>query len=285
MNLDLPPAWVKLDLSGISGVVMVVGAPDTGKSTFTRYLFERLQSGGARLALLDGDPGQSSLGPPGTMTIALAAPGEPVFPPTGQAWRWFVGSTSPSGHMLAVLVGAQRLIRAAGAKLTIYDTSGLIDPTLGGTALKFAKIDLLQPVVVFAIQKDQELEPLLQPLRRSRRTRLIVLAPSAAARRRNSPDRQAYRAGQFAHYFQSARRHALDWSRYGVFPYPQFVLNRLLALEDENGFALALGVIQAIDRPNRRIEVLSPLASLEGVASLHLGDLILEPGTFRDRRL
>jgi polynucleotide 5'-kinase involved in rRNA processing len=78
---------------------------------------------------------------------------------------------------------------------------------------------------------------------------------------------------------------ALDWAHYGVFPYPQFALNRLFALEDPGGFTLALGIIQSIDRSKRRIEILTPLESLEQVTALHLGDLMVEPGTFRDRRI
>jgi hypothetical protein len=56
----------------------------------------------------------------------------------------------------------------------------LVDPAHGGAALKFAKIDLLSPQMVFAIQVKDELEPILQPLRRSLRGRLVVLGPSAA---------------------------------------------------------------------------------------------------------
>jgi polynucleotide 5'-kinase involved in rRNA processing len=54
----------------------------------------------------------------------------------------------------------------------------------------------------------------------------------------------------------------------------------LIALKDEEGFALAIGIVQSIDRPRRRLEILTPLPSLTGVSSLHVGDLYLDPGTF-----
>jgi polynucleotide 5'-hydroxyl-kinase GRC3/NOL9 len=267
---------------------MVIGAPDAGKSTFSRYLFERFQAEGLRTAFLDGDPGQASLGPPTTLTLSLSTGDTDDFPPAGKTWRWFAGSTSPAGHMLPVLSGSARLIQAAmeaGAQAIVHDTSGLVDPAHGGAALKFAKIDLLSPQMVFAIQIKDELEPILQPLRRSLGGRLVVLGPSAAVRRRDHSDRQEYRTSRYAAYFHGARSLSLEWSHLAVFPYPLFALNRVIALRDEAGFTLAIGIIQSIDRPRRRLDVLTPLPSLSGVASLHIGDLYLDPGTFRDRRI
>ncbi|NIO10390.1 MAG: hypothetical protein GTO40_21240, partial [Deltaproteobacteria bacterium] len=66
-----------------------------------------------RVGYLDGDPGQSTLGPPGTMTLAVAENGDDTFPPRGRIWRGFVGSVSPVGHMLPVLTCAARLLGAA----------------------------------------------------------------------------------------------------------------------------------------------------------------------------
>jgi polynucleotide 5'-hydroxyl-kinase GRC3/NOL9 len=286
--VDILPEWQQISLSGQRGIFMVIGAPDAGKSTFARYLFERFQAEGLRTAYLDGDPGQASLGPPTTLTLSLSTGDSGEYPPVGKTWRWFVGSTTPAGHMLPVLAGSARLIQAAvqaGAQAIIHDTSGLVDPAHGGAALKFAKIDLLSPQMVFAIQIKDELEPILQPLRRSLRGHLVVLGPSDAVRRRDHSDRQEYRMTKYVAYFRDARSLTLEWSHYAVFPYPLFALNRLIALRDEAGFTLAIGIIQSIDRPRRRLEVLTPLSSLADVACLHVGDLYLDPGTFRDRRI
>ena len=177
---DIPPEWAQLDLQGLSGTLMVVGPPDVGKSTFARYLFRRFCAVFPCVAYLDGDPGQSTLGPPGTMTLALAEKGDETFPPKGRIWRGFVGSVSPAGHMLPVLICAARLAEAArdaGAQVIVYDTTGLIDPSRGGIYLKLAKIDLLRPAVLFAIQRKQEMSALVLPLQRSRRLQLIELTP------------------------------------------------------------------------------------------------------------
>ena len=287
--LDIPPAWEKIDLGEARGTLMVIGATDTGKSTFARYLYRRLCAvPGRRVAYLDGDPGQSTLGPPTTMSLALGTSGEVTFPPQGQTRRRFVQAISPRGHMLPMVVSAARLAQAAregGADVLIYDTSGFVGAADGGASLKLAKIELLQPSVVFAIQRDQELEPVLTPLRHSRRPRLIELRPSPAAQRRDVLARQAHRATQFAHYFSPARSLAIDWKHLAVFPAPRFAFGQLVALEDAEGFTLALGIVELADLQAKRVTLRAPLASMDGVQALRLGDVTLDPRTFRDQPL
>ena len=255
-------AWKRLDLSSMGGVLMILGAPDVGKSTFSRYLYQRLVSEGRRAAYLDGDPGQSLLGPPSTLTLALGEPGEHGFPPNGDMRRWFIGSVSPSGHMLPILVGAERLVQAAlahEAEVVVYDTSGLIDPRQGGTALKLAKIDLLRPGALFAIQSGDELESLLIPLRRSHRCHVFDLRTTPEVRRRDVSSRQGYRAERFAAYFRHAMSLSLDWTSLAVFPAPRFAIESLVSFDDVDGFVRGLGIVQELDRKNRMIKLLTPL--------------------------
>ncbi len=283
---DIPRAWSHLELARLHGILMVIGAPDTGKSTFAQYLFRQLCTESHRVAYLDGDPGQSTLGPPTTMSLAFGASGDITFPPRGKTWRSFVGAVTPRGHMLPVLVGAARLMQAAqarGADTMIYDTSGLVSSKEGGLNLKLSKIDLLRPSVVFAIQREHELESLLTPLRRSRRVRVVDLRPSPSIKPRDTPTRQAYRASQFAQYFHAARPLTVDWDQLAVVPSPGFIFRQLAALEDADGFTLGLGIVQVADLRNKQVELLTPRKTLEGVDTLRLGDLTLDPQTFRDQ--
>ena len=190
--------------------------------------------------------------------------------------------------MLPVLVGASRLTQIAqkaGADVILHDTSGLVDPAQGGASLKLAKIDLLRPSVVFAIQRDQELEALLTPLRRSHRARVVDLRPALMARPRKIAQRQAYRAAQFARYFASAHSLIVNWERVAVLPSPSFIYHRLAALEDASGLTLGLGVVEVVDFRAKQVELWTPLQSLEKVDALKLGDLVLDPQTFRDQPL
>jgi polynucleotide 5'-hydroxyl-kinase GRC3/NOL9 len=296
MQIDIPPDWEEALSEPLRGTIMILGAPDTGKSTLARYLHERLAAGGLRVASLDGDPGQTSLGPPATMTLVMGTGAD--YPPGGPRWRRFVGSVSPRGHMLPILVGAAALAAAArgmGADVLIYDTSGLVDPAQGGTALKLAKIDLLRPDAVLAIQREDELEPLLEPLRGLRWLRLHELHPSPAVDPRDPAVRRAHRAERFAAYFRDARAVVLRWDRLAVWPNsadaarsqnaPVFNFRQLAALEDAGGFVLGLGIVQGADARTREVTLFTPLASPDGVEALRLGDLTVDARTYADQRI
>jgi len=287
LDVQIPLAWERLTFSSLGGVILIVGAPDTGKSTFARYLFRRLTAHHERIAFVDGDMGQATLGPPTTMTLALNESGDDSFPPTGPRFRAFVGGVSPRGRMLPTVVGAHKLVqkaREAGAAAVVFDTTGLVDPTQGGGALKRAKIELLQPKVVVGIQHRSELEYLLLPLRLSRRMRVIDLRAARAVQRRPAPVRQEHRAARFRLYFEKARALEVAWRRLAVFPAPTFKPHQLLALEDDEGFTLALGIVTANDPARNTLTLYTPLNSLEGVDAIQLGDLALDTHTFRETR-
>ena len=285
--IEIPPAWERITLSALSGTLLVVGAPDTGKSTFARYLYRRLCTAHERVAFVDGDVGQATLGPPTTMTLALGWPGDDAFPPAGARFRVFVGDVSPRGHMLPMLVGAHKLVERArheGATAIVFDTTGLVDQAHGGGALKRAKVDLLRPSVVVGIQREVELEHLLVSLRRSRRTRVIDLPSSRATQRREVPVRRDHRASCFGRYFRDARPLEIAWQRLAVFPAPVFSPHRLVALEDIDGFVLALGIVASADLARKVVTLYTPLRSVAGVDLIRLGDLAVDPRTFRESR-
>lgn len=288
VNIEIPPYWEQLNLEGLSGLLMVIGAPDTGKSTFARYLYARLCAFHERVAFIDGDIGQASLGPPTTMTLALRQGGETRFPPGGPRVRVFVGANSPRGHMLPTLIGVYKLARRAqelGATVTVMDTTGLIAPEQGGPALKQAKVDLLEPTVLFAIQRGSELEPILGPLRRSARTRVVELPAASAVRPRDPQTRRVHRARLFARYFADAYPLEISWARLAVFPAPRFERYRLVALEDRRGFALALGIVLEADHARKMLLLLTPAHSLSEVDALRVGDVWVNPETGEDSRV
>ena len=288
VRIEIPPAWERITLSALSGTLLIFGAPDTGKSTFARYLYRRLCARHHRIAFIDGDVGQATLGPPTTMTLALGEPGDDGFPPAGPRFRAFVGDVSPRRHMLPTLVGAHRLVQKAreeGATAVLFDTTGLVDPAHGGGALKRAKVELLRPTVVVGVQRGSELEHLLVPLRRSHRTRVIDLPASRAVRRREVPVRQEHRAARFRRYFEGSHTLEVVWHRLAVFPAPVFTPHHLVALEDSEGFVLALGIVTVSDLARSVVRLYTPLPSLTGVDAIRLGDLTLDPHTFRESRL
>jgi polynucleotide 5'-hydroxyl-kinase GRC3/NOL9 len=292
-SVSIPAAWSALDLDPLSGVLLIVGAPDSGKSTFARWLCERLAQAGGSVAFLDGDVGQSTLGPPTTMTLALPARTAPqgLSALAQQVPRsltaWFVGDVSPRGRMLPLVVGAGRLVRRAleaGAGTVVVDTTGLVDPVHGGVALKHALVDQLQPTTLWALRRAGELEALLAPLRHLPRPRVVELPVSEAVRRRNVEARRAHRASAFRRYFAGSGVLRLSLRGRALFAGRTLAPRRLLALQDSAGFVLALGVIVDYDEAREELDVCTPLSETDAVASVHLGAIGVDADTGREFR-
>ncbi len=68
-------------------------------------------------------------------------------------------------------------------------------------------------------------------------------------------------------------------------PALDFSPQRLLALEDDHGFTLGLGVILGADLARRRVSLWTPLTSTGRVDTLNLGDVTLDLQTYRDQPL
>ena len=257
------------------GTLMVIGASDTGKSTLARYLFQELCRAGVRAAYLDGDVGQSTLSLPTTMTVALSSrPGGERFNPHGPRATYFVGSTTPRGHMLPMVVGAYRLQQKAlalGADAVVVDTTGLVDPAEGGQALKQWKIELLAPSVVIGLQRGRELEPILRPLRHEARLQVVEWRVSPDVVERPREARVARRRAQLAGYFRRARPCAVSLRQMAVYELDWLATGVLLAFQDAEGFTLGLGVVEEADRLEETMIVRTPLPGLEGAAGLRFG--------------
>ena len=279
--INPPSTWQRIDLAGLQGTLMILGDTDTGKSTFARYLFLELCRLGRCVAYLDGDVGQSTLGLPATMTVALNLQGGPLaFPPTGPQTAFFVGAVSPRGHMLPMVVGAHKLqtwAQRQGAEAIVMDTTGMIDAAVGGGALKQWKIELLQPTTLFALARGAELEHILWPLRRRRDLRLCDLAVAPEVQEKVRETRIAHRAKRLQRYFANAGLTSVSLNRLPVIGLDGTVRHRLLAFQDEAGFAVSLGVVKSSAPRQRTLSVRTPLTSLDGVASIRLGSLRLDP--------
>jgi polynucleotide 5'-hydroxyl-kinase GRC3/NOL9 len=221
-RLDTPPAWEDAARRFLEqgGPVMVLGAPDTGKSTLCRYLVYKTFAGGRPAALVDLDLGQSHLGPPGALGLELfppRLPGDDSLHPDG---LYFIGQTSPLGSTLEVAVGCRALADQAarrGVDRLVVNTSGLVHGP-GALRLKRAQVELLQPRLLLGLQRGEELELLLQGLggnridgANPRGWSVLRLPVSALATGKTPEERRHYREVRFRSYFQEARRLSLPW--------------------------------------------------------------------------
>jgi polynucleotide 5'-hydroxyl-kinase GRC3/NOL9 len=129
------------------GLALVIGAPDTGKTTFCRLAALHALSQGRTVTVVDADIGQSEIGPPGC--VSVAEPKEPFarmgdLQPSAMA---FVGTISPryaAMEHLAATCRAVALARASEPHLILCDTTGFVKGPVA-QRLKRAKVFALRP--------------------------------------------------------------------------------------------------------------------------------------------
>lgn len=257
---EIEDSWAGLAAAELAGPVAIIGASDTGKSTLARWLVARLTERPGRVGWLDADPGQSTLGMPTTLNLAVIDQ-PPSRTPVPDA-TFFAGSTTPKGQMLPVLVGVELLARRArelGAGPLVVDTSGLIDPGAGGVALKHWKLALLAVTHVIAFERESELAPILTPLDRDRRLAVHRLRPSPAVRPRSPAQRTARRRALLREYFAAARPRRVAFADLAVYGVEQAAPGRLVAFEDERRLALGLGILEGLDGDHLIVRTPGPI--------------------------
>ena len=260
--------------------IYVMGAPDWGKTTLCRYLAARL-AWRQRAAYLDADPGQSLLGPPGTIGLAMGEPG--AAPPLA---LWFVGSNSPARRIDSMLEGLAALsarARAAGARTLIVDSCGYTLDA-GGTTFQLRSLERLQPDHIVALQIAFEVEPILGSPGIGARARIHRLT-ALPVRRRSMAQRAAYRSERFRRYFADAAPVELELSHLSVvddLPEPADFCFRLAALCDAQGFVVVLAIAQSLDLTTGRLRCLAPPCDPARVVSVRVGTLRVDPATGED---
>jgi polynucleotide 5'-hydroxyl-kinase GRC3/NOL9 len=202
--------------------ILLLGATDTGKTTFLTWLANALWAQGRRIAIVDADVGQSSLGPPTTIGLGIVAQPFQSLQELTPAALYFVGSTSPRGHLMPVIVGTKRMVdRAQRSEVdqVMIDTCGFIGVG-GGQALKHYQIELVNPDVVVCLQRAQECEHILRAFRHCQRSRILRLWASHACRRRGMEERRLHRERILLQYFAKPKLISLSWDELNLIEAP-----------------------------------------------------------------
>ncbi len=210
------PSWsAAVARAAEARVILVIGETDTGKTSFTTLLASTLLGQGLSVGVVDADLGQSDIGPPTTVGLGrLRLPAERLDD-AEVLGLYFVGSTSPQGHLLPTVFGTRMMAEKAvrlGLDRVIVDTSGLIQGEMG-RLLKQHKIDLVDPDLVLCLQRNGECEHILRPYDGGRRPVIMRLASSGASRRRSQDERRQHRERSLQAYFSTARTVHLDLGR------------------------------------------------------------------------
>ncbi len=274
------------DLIRRRGVIMLIGAPDTGKTTFARRLLNAAVAAGRSAAYIDADGDQSTTGPPtcvGLHFVHDRADAEDLH--RADAMQ-FVGSITPEGVVLQQVVATAALVDRAREEvdLVIMDTTGVVSGVIGQT-LKYHKMEVCRPDVVIGFQRGAELDPLVGMLRRFFSADVEV-APIDPDVRFPSPDeRRATRTKAFAAAFaEPLQRWRVRSTVFAPTLPAGLDLNRLngvlVGLQDGTGWCLGLGVLEY---DGEALVVITNAG--EEMRGLRLGSLALDLQTGEVHRL
>ena len=271
-------------------VVVLLGGLDTGKTTLGRSIAAKALDAGRTVAYLDADLGQKAVGPPTTVSLRVLRTQDDL---RTEAMAlpdalYFVGSTTPQGQLLPLVVGAGRLLEKSvelGADLVVVDTSGTVGGVYG-QLLKYHKLEQLQPDMVIGLQRGEELEPILGIVSRFFSAEVAVLPVDPGVLPLSVEERAKGREQALAAYF------APPLQRWRVKPtvfmptlpalFEQSELDHLLVgLSDGEGTYTGLGYLE-YSREEGVLRLTSPVA--EAPKALRLGSVRVDDG-FRLRKV
>lgn len=205
----IPPSWFQAFEELLNSQVkpftaMVIGAVDSGKTSFCTFLINKLLNEGQKVAILDGDLGQSDIGPPCSVSYAFVTrPLTDLFALHAKN-AFFVGFTSPSRAINKVVEGlasSKQKILSNTPDFVIVNTDGWVE---GEDAVKY-KLQLaekLNPNIILCIQQKDELASLLEALQK---LRTISVDSPSAIRQRSTEKRRSLRELGYTKYLRNAK--------------------------------------------------------------------------------
>ena len=261
----IPQSWNKpvqtvqgLELKPV--IIMVLGASDVGKSSFCTYMLNKLMENNRSVAVLDGDLGQSDIGPSATVSYAVAP--KPVTELGNLRFQngYFVGVTSPVNAVAKTIQGLTCMISELNQKQVDYiiiNTDGFIS---GDAALRYklGLIKELKPNVVVGVQKQDELEPIMSYLGGGG---VITIEPSPALSSRTPERRKAIREMTYAKYLKKSKLQCIPVSqiivepRNGVPKTQEPEKGILVGLYGRGTKFLGIGVLRAINVGRRTLKI------------------------------
>jgi polynucleotide 5'-hydroxyl-kinase GRC3/NOL9 len=273
-----------------SGVVLLFGGLDTGKTTLGRAIAAAGLRNERAVAYLDADLGQKCVGPPTTVGLRMIQQPSDLEPealsrPDAIS---FVGSISPQGQLLPLVVGASRLLERAfdnGADLVVVDTSGLVSGVYG-QILKYHKVEMLRPDVVIGLQRGAELDQLLGIVNRFFATDVVSLPVHPDVHPTSVEERAAFRERAMRAYFaEPLQRWRIKPTVFmpalpALFELAQ-LHHLLVGLSDGKGEYIGLGILEHSEGEGL-LRLVSPVA--EAPKALKLGSVRIDPD-FRVRKV
>jgi polynucleotide 5'-hydroxyl-kinase GRC3/NOL9 len=272
----IPPSWaesaeVLMGFQKKPATAMVMGKADSGKTSFCTYLINKLVSAIQKVAIIDGDLGQSDIGPP--CTIAYASITKPLIElyELKAENAFFVGATSPSEAVSKTIDGLA-LMKAEileTVDFVVVNTDGWVE---GEDAVKYKTqlAEKLEPDLIFCIQQKDELEPLFAALK----FRKIAVVSSSAVKQRSAEKRKNLREMSYAKYLTDAKVKSLPLSQLTIEEKTVQQIRQgdekglLLGLYDSQRKFLGIGIMREVDSLRKTLKVLTSVSAKPSIIAI-----------------
>lgn len=214
-ELIIPGDWMPViqEILKEKKTVIVLGKTDTGKTSFIKAIARYLVRRNRKINIIDGDIGQSSLGPPGTVNMCLldfqslkcrTIPLEEMI---------FIGKITPAGCLDKLINSVYQLYnisRRYKSDTILIDTTGLVSGN-AGIYLKRNLIEKIKPSVLIAFQIENELEPIINKFTSHNYMQIFRFKICQVIKKKNWKERKSRRDEKYKSYFQNLILTELDF--------------------------------------------------------------------------
>lgn len=206
--------------------VMIVGPPESGKTTLTAFIANYLTRRGVRCCLIEGDVGQEDLAVPAT--VAMTVVEKPFIWQRELNFREFrfVGCVSPRNCESRVIATLTDLVNAAssdGCHAVLINTDGWVS---GRDALTY-KLELVRWVKpTHLVVLDQKLKDVMSVAFRGLLKVVEAKAPDRV-KARSREERQQLRTESYKRYFANSSVKIVHAGEVGLIRIPVFNCGRV----------------------------------------------------------
>jgi len=182
----------------------VMGEVDSGKTSFCTYLANMAIREKLKVAIIDGDLGQSDIGPPSTVGYSILKGYVKDLFDVNAEDAYFIGLTSPGIATKEVIEGLLKLkqkVMKQKAELIIVNTDGWIEGE-DAASYKLRLVDSLKPDVVVGIQQNDELLHILSGIGNAK---VYIVDSPSAIKKRDREKRKILRELSYKKYLRGGK--------------------------------------------------------------------------------
>jgi polynucleotide 5'-hydroxyl-kinase GRC3/NOL9 len=240
--------------------VLLLGKIDSGKTSYCTYLVNKLIDEKCRVAVLDGDLGQSDIGPSSTVGYGITSKRVTDLYDLKLENAFFVGVTSPImeiGRIIEGLAAMKAEILQKSVDFVVVNTDGWVT---GDIAIQYktALVKALAPDVVVGVQVENELKPLIASIDG---TPVILVEASFYLSQRREEKRKRLREMTYARYLKDAKNQCYPLSQVIIEPSGALPMHQepekglLVGLYSSGRKFLGVGVLREINHIRRALKV------------------------------